>query len=321
MLSKIQGYVHCICDAWQLQIHIKMVMSTDSFDKYGSDLIFIISLPRSGSTMLQHILGGHPDILALPEPWLMLHPLYALRRSGVTADYEAEQARCALDAFLDNMGGEDVYYEAVRSMASVLYGSALQRYNKSCFLDKTPRYYNIIPELYRLFPGAKFVFLSRNPLAILSSVLKTWFKNDLNELMGTANQQDMEMGPRLLLEGIRLLGDDAIVMRYEDLVTSPGTSVHALCSSIGLKFYPEMLDYTGNIHLQSRFGDQTGIHQYAGPVTDSIDKWIDNLTSKELVKFSWDYLDFLGDELLGELGYEFQELRKKLLGIASGAVE
>ena len=140
--------------------------------------------------------------------------------------------------------------------------------------------------------------------------------------MGTANQRDMQVGPRLLLEGIRLVGDDAIIVRYEDLVVSPETHVHGLCTRLGLPFFLQMLDYTDGIHVRSRFGDQTGMHEHAGPVTDSKDKWIENLaSSKELVRFAWEYLDFLGDELVGEFGYEFRALRQRLLALASRAAE
>ncbi|MCK5361164.1 MAG: sulfotransferase, partial [Gammaproteobacteria bacterium] len=114
-----------------------------TFDKYGSNLIFILSLPRSGSTLLQHLLGGNPDVLTLPEPWIMLHPLYALKRGGISTEYEAWQARHALDGFLKNSeSGEDIYIDAIRSMASVLYSGALQHSGKTLFIDKTPRYYH-----------------------------------------------------------------------------------------------------------------------------------------------------------------------------------
>ena len=58
--------------------------------KQGENLIFIISQPRAGSTLLQRILGGHPEIHTAAEPWIMLHPLYALKSKGCSAEYNAE---------------------------------------------------------------------------------------------------------------------------------------------------------------------------------------------------------------------------------------
>ena len=53
---------------------------------------------------------------------------------------------------------------------------ALQLYSKEGLpgkyvLDKTPRYYHILPELLELFPKAKFVLLQRNPLSVFASIL------------------------------------------------------------------------------------------------------------------------------------------------------
>jgi hypothetical protein len=133
--------------------------STDA--RLGENLIFLVSLPRSGSTLLQRILANHPDVHRTTEPWVMLHPLYALKQQGISAEYESDLARRALGEFLDaTPGGEETYVDALRAMASVLYGSALQPTGKQFFLDKTPRYFYILPELLRVFPKARFVLLA-----------------------------------------------------------------------------------------------------------------------------------------------------------------
>ncbi len=107
----------------------------------GKNLIFLISQPRSGSTLLQHILGSHSQIHTLPEPWLMLHPVYALRSSGYNAEYQAKTAYLALEEFLENIpNGNQVYYEAIGKMISHIYQTSLNTVNKQFFLDKTPRY-------------------------------------------------------------------------------------------------------------------------------------------------------------------------------------
>ena len=58
----------------------------------GEGLIFIISQPRAGSTLLQRMLSGHPDIATAAEPWLLLHPLYGLRQHGIQAEYNSQWA-------------------------------------------------------------------------------------------------------------------------------------------------------------------------------------------------------------------------------------
>src|SRR5713101_1022969 len=145
----------------------------------GENLIFIISQPRAGSTLLQRILAGHPRIFATAEPWLMLHPLYALKDCGLKAEYDATLARSALGDFCEILqGGEEAYVEAIRAMSVSLYNNALRAGGRERFLDKTPRYYFVCEELRRVFPKAKYIFLLRNPLSVLASILATWVKQD-----------------------------------------------------------------------------------------------------------------------------------------------
>ena len=87
-----------------------------------SNLIFLISQPRAGSTLTQRILGTHREIYTVSEPWIMLHPLYAMRRDGYQAEYSIQNSQRALDNFLNlHPEGEDAYFQAVRQMILPLY--------------------------------------------------------------------------------------------------------------------------------------------------------------------------------------------------------
>lgn len=284
------------------------------FDPLGSNLIFLISLPRSGSTLLQRILGGHPDIATLAEPWVMLHPLYALKRAGIETEYDATLAREALDDFLSQIdGGEAAYLEGIRRFAGDLYARALAQQGGRLFLDKTPRYYRVIPELRQVFPRAKFVILLRNPLAALASTLRTWFEDDPGRLSGTTNHRDLLDGPGLLLAGQEVLGDDAIVVRYEALVAEPERIVAGLCARLGLAFHPAMLDYGRHPAPPGRFGDQVGVPQHSRATAEHRDKWAGYLADPARQSCALDYLDQLGDATVAALGYDAGELRKTLL--------
>ena len=112
---------------------------------YGHDLIFIISMPRSGSTLLQRVLAGHPDVGASSEPWIMLHQAYARRSSGIVADYGADWAALGVNEFVEHYtDGDDAYDDGVRAFAQSIYGNAMQRAAVTRFIDKTPRYVMIV---------------------------------------------------------------------------------------------------------------------------------------------------------------------------------
>jgi len=277
-------------------------------------LLFLISQPRAGSTLLQRILAGHPEIHTTAEPWLMLHPVYALRGTGHEAEYGARLSFRALQDFVGTLGGgQDVYVAALRRMALHLYGTACEQAGKPYFLDKTPRYYFIIPELARIFPEAKFIILLRNPLAVLASILNSWVKGDWIRL--SRHRDDLLTAPNLLLEGIQLLNNQAIVIHYEDLVSDPASQIAQLCARLGLDFFPDMLEYGERPAPLGRFGDQTGIDRHVRPTVESLDRWLELGRSTQMRHFVQAYLMALGPELLAGLGYDPVELEARLRAV------
>ncbi len=282
-----------------------------NFDSTGENLIFIISQPRAGSTLLQRILGNHPDIHTVSEPWLMLHPLYALRSEGYQAEYSARLAQEAMQDFLQTLPrGEDEYINGVRRMYTYLYERALVNSGKRYFLDKTPRYYFSIPELYHVFPKAHYIILLRNPLAVLCSILKTWTKENWFLLYGF--KHDLLRAPRLLLEGMELLGERGVIVHYEQLVREPDGEVLRICSRMGIDFVPEMIEYGDQDISRWRFGDQEGVYQHSRPVLKNVEKWEQALDNPQVWRLARDYLKLIGKEIIEKMGYSYEELRQVL---------
>jgi len=267
-------------------------------------IIFLISQPRAGSTLAQSILGGHPAILAVQEPWLLLHPLYDIWHSG-KADYEWDRANIAVQIFLDSLpNGEDDYFDAVRLMYGHLCNCALVANKKTVFLDKTPRYYLIIPELRRAFPQARFIVLFRNPLAVLISMIKAW---DLLFLF--RYKEDLLRAPQLLVNGVDHLQDGCVVMHYEEFITAPEIEVRRMFESVGLEFTSERLHYDGQSFANWRMGDRTGIiDKHDRPAPENRDKWIELLDDPQVWRLAHEYLRALGPELIIRMGYSYEDL-------------
>lgn len=276
----------------------------------GGNLIFLISLPRSGSTLLQHILASHSKVAATAEPWVLFPAACALRPGALTADYNANIGRIALSEFLAQLdGAEEEYYAAVRKMALSLYNAYLARHGKERFLDKTSRYYLVLPELFRIFPKAKYVFLLRNPLAVLASFLGYMVFGDWKRLGEPGIRNDLLDGYRLIRQGIRHFGDDAIVVKYEDLVEDPETVVTGLCERLGLEFEPEMLNYGERIGvLPGKLVDPKSIQTHQAPVKDYANAWRSKFTARQEKHFAQAFLAHLGSELVNSLCYSYEEL-------------
>lgn len=282
-------------------------------DQLGARLIFLISLPRSGSTLLQHILGGHPSVATTAEPWVLFPSAYALRPAGLTGDYDANIGRIALDEFLGRLDkGQDEYYAAVRAMALHLYDAFLTQHGRERFLDKTSRYYLILPELFRIFPGARVVFLVRNPLAVLASYLDVMIQGDWRGLAHPGIRGDLLHGYRLIQSGIRHRGDEAVVARYEDLVTDPERTVKDLCAALELDYDARMLDYGEAGVLPGRLVDPKSIRRHRGPVPDYLDPWRSRFRSPHEVRLAHAMLEHLGRPLVEVFGYSYDELERAL---------
>ncbi|MGI9308097.1 MAG: sulfotransferase family protein [Gammaproteobacteria bacterium] len=281
----------------------------------GENLIFIISQPRSGSTLLQRVLAGHPDIQTSAEPWIMLHPVYGMRKEGIQSEFGAVWTREAVTEFLENYtDGLEVYDDAIRAWAKVIYDNALKKTGGKIFIDKTPRYALIIPELYRLFPRAKFVFLLRNPMAILASELSSHIQG--NWKMLAVFRSDLLDAPKQIIEGIELLGDDAIVLRYEEFVQKPDEQTRLLCDKLGIVFQSGMVDYGTTPEIEGFMQDRVGVQNHTRPTGDSVSKWQRMLTDPQELHFAQSYLLYLGQELTEALGYPFEDMLDTLRGAA-----
>jgi hypothetical protein len=239
----------------------------------------------------------------------MLPFVYLLKPTHFTAEYNDWFAYVAFKEFLDNLPlGEVYYYTHLREFALSLYQYTLNGTGKSIFLDKTPRYYFIIPELAKIFPDAKFILLFRNPMAVLCSILDYNFSGNWQGFQKIDRYSDVCIAPRLMIEGKQFLGNRAVDVHYESLIDSPQQEVKRICDFCGLEYTPDMIEYGDKVHLQGSFVDKKSIYRHNGPVSNYKDAWRKALKSPQGLRFARGYLNMLGKELVDELGYPYDEL-------------
>lgn len=218
------------------------------------NVVFILSLPRSGSTLLQKLIMAHPDFSSVAEPWMLLPFVYALKQKGVRAEYGHQTCSIAMRRLVHELSAsEDTYYGMIGKMASDIYAELAG--DKKYFVDKTPRYYLIVSELKKIFPKAKFIILVRNPISVFASSLDNFKGNSLRRL----DHQDLDFyeGPKRISEGFELLRHNALVVRYEDLTADPSRVAHEICEYCEVDFDSQMIAKALDQDLQS-FDDVHG---------------------------------------------------------------
>lgn len=279
-----------------------------------SNLLFLISLPRSGSTMLQMVLGNHPEIHTVSEPWIMLPILSGLEDSQVAASYDTAAAAKAIRDFCAGLpGGRDEYYRAARVFGCTLYSKALEETGKSIFLDKTPRYHMVVSELANTFPKARFIFLIRHPLAIFSSVLSTWIWPGHSLQLLERHLPDLLDGWTNLREGLAKLEGRAHRVDYERFVSDPEENLHRITEWLGVPESKAALELKQPSN-RWRYGDPTNVYSEGGPTEKFVDKWQIFLHDPLRWCLAERYLLLLDAASLEDIGYLrediFSELRR-----------
>ena len=256
-------------------------------------LVFLISLPRSGST-LQKILAAHPEVASTGEPWLLLPLAHLDRSEGMEAIYDhgnAARAICEMIARLPN--GRATYVSHLRQFCLNIFRDLAGP--KPIFLDKDPRYYLILDFLVELFPEAKFIFLFRNPLDVMCSMMNTWL---LNRLCLHAYHIDLYEGVRAMSHGWRKYGRQSIGVHYQQFVQDPPQELQRICEFLRIQYCPEMLQTFQSVDFGGSMGDPIGNRKYGKVSTESSCVWPAKLNNRYRIRFARKYISRLGDEIL-----------------------
>lgn len=274
--------------------------------------IFLLSLPRSGSTLLQRLIATHPAVATTSETWLLLPLFLAYRQSHLFASYRQPVLLRAFEDLVEQMpDGRGAYHEAIRRFAETMY-QAVAGSNASHFLDKTPRYHLIADELLECFETAGCVLLWRNPLAVAASCIETWGRGRWNL---HAYRVDLYQGVPGLLDAWRHHHSRVLALRYEDLVAEPETRMTEVFDHLGLEPIDGVTRRLGEVRLSGRMGDsfsRPGQDRLSQVMDDGGERWLDTFSNPIRRAWARRYISWLGPERLGEMGYSAETLLGQL---------
>ncbi len=265
----------------------------------------MLSLPRSGSTLAQRILAAHEPIATASEPWILLPYLYTLRERGIYAEYSHRVLVQAVEDFCTVLpGGRNDYVAEVRRLALRLYDRASPN-GARYFLDKTPRYHLISDEIVTTFPNGKYLFLWRNPLAVVASIMETWAGGTWNLYRFKVDLFD---GIENLVRTYERHEDRVHAVRYEALITRPEETWGDVFRYLDLPFDRSALGRFGNIELVGRWGDHSGTKKYTEVSADPLESWKRTLNNPVRKAWCRRYLRWIGRDRLAVMGYDLDAL-------------
>lgn len=271
--------------------------------------IFVVSLPRSGSTLLQRLLTTSSDVATASEPWFLLPLLFQFRDTGMFATYRHHWFKVAVaEAFGDaGSGAPEALRSAVVKYANNVYGSVAG--SRRYFVDKTPRYSLILPELLTLFESAKFICLTRNPADIIGSMISTWGARDRWNIYNC--EVDLYCGLANIAEAIRSADSSRMLhLRFEDLVADAPTAISRLERFLNLKLPDDATVRMDEVELGATIGDQTGRSMLRGRGVVRHEEPASGAVTWNALRNQWlkRYLDQIGVRDLVAFGYSREEV-------------
>jgi tetratricopeptide (TPR) repeat protein len=194
-------------------------------DASGEAPIFVVGMPRTGSTLVEQILASHSQVDATMElPFIGQYVRELNSRPDDVAPYP-ESISVVEDADFD------ILAKRYLSSAAIYRGGAPR------FLDKTPSNFVHIGLIHLMFPGAIFVNISRNPMDTCLSVFKQRFAIGQSFSYSLEDIVAYFRGyRRLMAHWSSLLPTRVHTVVYENLVADPENEIRTLLDGCGLDF-------------------------------------------------------------------------------------
>ncbi len=206
------------------------------------DPVFIVGFPRSGTTLLDTMLGAHPEFALLEEQPAVQSMLdflatYPGGYPDVLAPLTAEQQAAA----------RATYQQAA---AAVIGPTGTRR-----LLDKSPFHTAHVGGIQRIFPGAPILFVTRHPLDVVLSCFMTNFELNSGTVYFTTLASTVKLYCEIMSLWrcyVRRLQPNFRQVRYEDLLVEPERELRSILKFIDLPWSDAVNDHVSQAAARGR---------------------------------------------------------------------
>ena len=219
----------------------------------SKDPIFILGLPRAGSTLLEQILSSHSMIEGTEE----LHNIMTIGRRIRTKNDSKNYLNNLLDLNKENISSYgDMYIDETR----------WARKDKHFFIDKMPNNFPHIGLIKMILPNAKIIDARRNPLDGCFSCFKQYFAK------GQHFTYDLDDVARYYKDYLKIMKfwnnyfpNEIHTVCYEDVINNPEQEVRSMLKYLDLDFEKSCMDF----HKSSRPVKTASSEQVRQPIYKS----------------------------------------------------
>jgi tetratricopeptide (TPR) repeat protein len=198
----------------------------------GKTPIFIVGLPRTGTTLTERILASHSRMGSIGESLAMQMTLW--RVSGV------EGTGSMNPAVIDAAARKDIGLIANGYVSAVAHRLG----DKPLFIEKFPENFLYLGFIARAWPDAGMIYLRRNPMDTCFAMYKQSYFRFAYTLENVGRYYVAH--DRLLRHWRQLLGKRLIEVEYESLVADQESETRKLLGRLSLAFEPACLEFEKN---------------------------------------------------------------------------
>lgn len=259
--------------------------------------LFIVGMPRSGTTLLAALLSAHSKVAFAPETGYFNSVWKPIERAGGFVRWDTAERilskwfhRPTMRPLNLKESGAITRFRAAWDdgrlshrfiLSSVLGGYARER-KKVIWGEKTPDHFMYVPAIKQAFPDARIISIVRDPRDVHLSLAKVpWSHgNAFNHALQWREYQALSR------RYAKMYGSSFTQLRFEDLIQNPARELEQLSTRIGLDFEPEMLERYRDQHLFDPKQEPWKKRTNMAIDPDNREKWREQLSTKDLDVFS-----------------------------------
>jgi tetratricopeptide (TPR) repeat protein len=220
---------------------------------------FLVGFPRSGTTLLDTMLMGHPRVRVLEEKPALVHVEQSIGGLDDLPPMTAEAIRAARDR----------YRAEAATYADIEHGTLL--------VDKSPLYLNKTAIIHRLFPDAQMVLALRHPMDVVLSCFVTNFRpnaamSNFLDLSQAAELYDRSMAAFFAAKEVLGLPTYAVV--YERMVADQEAELRPLFDWLGLDWHAGAADHQTTAAKRSPITTASYAQVHEPIYTRSAGRWV-----------------------------------------------
>jgi len=276
---------------------------TNSKELKDIPFFFILSMGRSGSTLLEFLLDAHPNVNIPLESRFIIHLYYKyssktnwtvqekknfindlFKEKRISLFWEINKQK--LEADIINTNSNISYFELCR-IVTANYISFYPKDKIKTQGNKNPPFGLWCDILYQLNKQSKFIHLVRNPLGVISSHKKMGHKN-LYYFSYRWNLMNIK------IENLKTMTpSNFLTVKYENLICKPEETLKSVCNFLGIDYKEDMLRF--NEIVKAKFSKldkkndkeklkmfNSHLSNLVNPIDNkNINSWETILTSKE----------------------------------------